>query len=196
MKRRYFSLISYDSEYWWMIRSVGILFVFLGIWIIFSGQQSYYLLSLLLALGVLASGILEMLFSFLNRNSISEWCWIFAGGLIDFVLGAYLLNYPLISMIVMPMVIGMWLLFRSFMTMDSNIALSVIGIRNWIWVIVISILLILPSLIILINPYFGMINVVVYTGAAFLASGIFRIIFSQQLRRAHLKRHTKSVKDQ
>lgn len=196
MKRRYFSLISYDSEYWWMIRSVGILFVFLGIWIIFSGQQSYYLLSLLLALGVLASGILEMLFAFLNRKFISEWCWIFAGGLIDFVLGAYLLNYPLISMIVMPMVIGMWLLFRSFTTMDSNIALSVIGIRNWIWVIVISILLILPSLIILINPYLGMINVVVYTGAAFLASGIFRIIFSQQLRRAHLKRHTKSVKDQ
>lgn len=196
MKRRYFSLISYDSEYWWMIRSVGILFVFLGIWIIFSGQQSYYLLSLLLALGILASGILEMLFAFLNRKSISEWCWIFAGGLIDFALGAYLLNYPLISMIVMPMVIGMWLLFRSFMTMDSNIALSVIGIRNWIWVIVISILLILPSLIILINPYFGMINVVIYTGAAFLASGIFRIIFSQQLRRAHLRRHTKSVKDQ
>ncbi len=195
MKRRYFSLISYDSEYWWMIRVIGILFVFLGTWIIFSGQQSYYLLSLLLALGVLASGILEMLFSFLNRKSIAEWGWIFAGGLIDFVLGSYLLKYPLISMVVMPMVIGMWLLFRAFVTMDSNIALSVIGRRNWIWVIVISILLILPSLIILVNPYFGMINVVVYTGAAFLASGIFRIVFSQQLKSAHRKRHTKTTKN-
>lgn len=196
MKRKYFSLISYDSEYWWVIRVIGILFVFLGTWIMLSGQQSYYLLSLLLALGVLASGILEMLFSFLNRKSIAEWGWIFTGGLIDFVLGAYLLNYPLISMVVMPMVIGMWMLFRAFMTMDSNIALSVIGRRNGIWVIVISILLILPSLIILVNPYFGMINVVVYTGAAFLVSGIFRIIFSQRLRRAHRKKHTKSTKDQ
>lgn len=196
MKRRYFSLISYDREYWWMIRAVGILFVLLGTWIILSEQQSYYLMGLLLAIGMMISGILEMLFSFFNRKSIAEWYLIFSGGLIDFVLGAYLLNYPLISMVVMPMLIGIWMLFRAFMTMDSNIALSVMGIRNRIMVIVVSLLLILPSMIILINPFFGMINVVVYTGTAFIASGIFRIIFSHQLRSAHRKSHTKRTKNQ
>ncbi|MFN0257599.1 HdeD family acid-resistance protein [Pedobacter ureilyticus] len=196
MKRIYFSLISYDREYWWMIRTVGILFVLLGTWIILSKQQSYYLMGLLLAVGMQASGILEILFSFLNRKSIAEWYLIFMGGLIDLLLGAYLLNYPLISMVVMPMLIGIWMLFRAFMTMDSHIALSVMGIKNWIMVIVVSILLILPSMIILINPFFGMINVVVYTGAAFIVSGIFRIIFSQQLRSAHGKSRTKTTKNQ
>lgn len=184
MKRRNLNVIGYDTRYWWLLYASGALFVFLGTWIIISPQQSYLFLSLLLAIGLLTTGLFESLYSILHFRKIKDWGWIFTGGLIDVILGVYLLNYPLIAMIVMPFVIGIWMLFRAFMTVSSPIALRALGAKGWLWLIVTSMLLILPSLAIIINPFVELINIVLITGIAFVLSGIFRIIFSQKLKRA------------
>lgn len=183
MKKRNYNVIGYDMRYWWNTFLSGILFIGLGLWIVTSTEKSYLFLSLLLALGLFTTGLFETLFSFFNRKAIKDWGWIFVGGLIDFVLGLYLLWYPLLTMVLMPVVLGLWMLFRSFMTVSSPVDLKAVGLWDWIWLLVTSVLLILPSLIIVVNPFFGLINIVLYTGVAFVITGIFRIYFSQQLRK-------------
>lgn len=183
MKKRNYNVIGYDMRYWWNTFLSGILFIGLGLWIVISSEKSYLFLSLLLALGLFTTGLFETLFSFFNRKAIKDWGWIFIGGLIDFVLGLYLLSYPLLTMVLMPVVLGLWMLFRSFMTVSSPVDLKAVGLWDWIWLLVTSVLLILPSLIIVVNPFFGLINIVLYTGIAFIVTGIFRIYFSQQLRK-------------
>lgn len=188
MTKRNFNVIGYDISYWWLLLGSGILFIFLGLWIMFSQQQSYLFLGLLLAVGLLTTGLFESLYSIFHFREIKDWGWIFIGGLIDAILGVYLLNYPLIAMILMPFVIGVWMLFRAFMTVSSPIALKALGPRGWLWLLVTSLVLILPSLAILINPFMETINIVFITGIGFVLSGVFRIIFSQQLKSSMLKK--------
>ena len=75
------------------------------------------------------------------------------------------------------------MMLRGFMTISSPVTLKALGIKDWVWLVVTSTLLILPSLIILIDPFVGFVNVVKLTGVAFTLSGLFRIFFSQQLRK-------------
>lgn len=183
MKRSYYNVIGYDSRYWWNTFFSGLLFIGLGLWISFSAQKTYLFLSLLLASGLFLTGLFESLFSLFNQKAIGNWGWMLAGGLIDLAMGVYLMAFPLLTMVLMPMLIGLWMLFRSFMTASCPVNLKVAGIWDWIWLLATSIVLILPSLVILVNPFFGWVNVVLCTGMAFIIAGIFRLYFSQQLRR-------------
>lgn len=183
MKRRNYNMIGYDTRYWWLLFGGGLLFIILGFWIIFSEQKTYLFLSMLLSIGMIATGAFEAIFSLIKRKQIGDWGWIFSGGLIDFIVGLYFLKYPLLSIVFMPMVIGIWMLFRGFMTLSSAIVLKVLGIRDWVWLLLTSTLLILPSLVILIDPFMRLVNFVKITGVAFILSGLFRIFFSQQLKR-------------
>lgn len=177
------NILGYDTKYWWFLLAEGIFFVCLGIWILLSPEQTYFFLSVLLAGGMLVSGTFEVFFSFFNSHRIGNWGWIFFGGLVDAILGAYFLCYPLLTMILVPLVVGLWMIFSAFMTVSSPIKLKILGIADWIWLIVMSMLLILPSLFILIDPFVKLVNMVAVSGSAFIISGIFRIYFSQQLRR-------------
>lgn len=190
MVAKQFYTLGYDTRYWWLLLSGGIFFIGMGIWIIFTSAKSYLFLSILLALGMLSTGAFEACFSLFHLHKIKGWGWIFAGGMIDTLLGVYLLKYPLLTMLLMPMVIGIWMLFRAFVTLSSPISLKTLGIRHWIWLIFISMILILPSIVILIDPFIGFVNMVIITGIAFILSGFFRILFSQQLRKlksGHMK---------
>lgn len=182
MSRRNYNVVGYDARYWRVLAVGGILFICLGIWIIFTPESTYIFLSRLLAIGMLASGLFETIFSILQTHKIKGWGWIFAGGCIDTLFGIYVLNFPLLSLLLMPMIIGVWMLFRGFMTVSSPLVLAILGVGDWIWLVITSLFLILPSLIILINPIVGLVNVVVITGISFVLSGIFRLSFSFQLR--------------
>ncbi len=154
MKKRDFNVVGYEPKYWRVMEVGGIVFICLGTWIIFSPETSYVFLSWLLAIGLLTTGLFEALFSIFHSKKIKSWGWIFTGGLVDAVLVVYLLNYPLLSLILMPMIIGIWLLLRGFMTVSSTLVLTILGIRDWIWLILTSLVLILPSLIILYYSLF------------------------------------------
>ncbi|MEJ5995271.1 DUF308 domain-containing protein [Pedobacter sp. Du54] len=182
MRRQNYNVVGYDSRYWRVLAVVGIFFICLGIWIIFTSEQSYIFLSRLLAIGMLASGLFEAVFSLLQNHKIKGWGWIFAGGCIDTFFGIYVLNFPLLSLLLMPLIIGVWMLIRGFMTVSSHLVLKILGVSDWIWLVITSLILILPSLIILINPIVGLVNVVVVTGISFILSGVFRVYFSRQLK--------------
>ena len=159
----------------WLISTAGVLLLGLGIWVIVCPFESYLSMALILAAVILVTGILEILFSVLNFKSIEDWGWILLSGLIDFAVGGYLLLYPLITMAVLPVVIGLWLLFRSFSTILSGLELRRYKVPHWGWYLVAGLLLIILSLAILTNPIFGIINLVYFTGVSLIWAGIFRI---------------------
>lgn len=183
MKTKHFNLIGYDTKYWWLLLSGGLLFIALGTWIILTPQKTYLFMSRLLSLGMLFTGLFDSIFSLINSRRIKDWGWILAGGIIDTALSIYFLKFPLLSIIFMPMIIGVWMMFRAFMTVSSPIALQALGIKHFFLLLLTSGLLILPSLVILVNPFSGLVNMVSITGVGFLLSGVFRIIFSQKLRK-------------
>ena len=54
-----------------------------------TGKQ-LHCLSVIFSISMLISGIIEIIFSISNRRGISSWGWYLAGGIIDLILGIYL----------------------------------------------------------------------------------------------------------
>nr|WP_121272019.1 DUF308 domain-containing protein [Pedobacter schmidteae] len=182
-KKEYFNEGESAAQYWWLMFCAGILFLGLGAWILASPVSSYLSLSLLFAFGMIFSGLFELVFAIGNRKRLHGWGWTMTGGLIDVVLGSYLLNYPLLTMVVMPVIIGLWMLFRGFMAIGNSIELRAYGVLDWVWLLLTGILIVVLSLLIIGHPLFAAINIVMWTAFAFILSGIFRIFLSLQLRK-------------
>lgn len=104
-------------------------------------------------------------------------------GVIEFLLGVLLLSLPQISMWMIPILLGVWLLFRGFSLVGISSDMMAYGIKGPGWVIAISILAILCAFLIIFQPILGVGAIVILLGAGFIIMGVDMIIFSLFLKR-------------
>jgi len=168
---------------WWLILLSGILLIVIGLWVISSPLASYLSLSMIFSLGILFTGIFEILFAISNRAALESWGWTLASGILDLVIGFYLLSYPALSLTVLPFILGFWLLYRGGSAIGSAFDMKSYGDKNWGWFLILGIGIIFFGMMVLINPVFGAANIVIWTGSAFIFAGIFRIYLSLKLRK-------------
>ena len=110
------------------------------------------------------------------------------GGIIDLILGIYLIAYPMVSMEVIPFIIAFWLMFRGFSSTGYSIDLKRYGTRDWGWYMAFGILAIICALIILWQPAVGALYVVYMISFTFFIIGLFRVMLSFELRNLHKRK--------
>lgn len=180
-----FEQINYAVKNWWLSLLLGILYVVVALCLMFAPLSSYVALSVIFSVSMLISGILEIIFAASNRKTISSWGWYLAGGIIDLILGFYLVAYPLLSMEVIPFIVAFWLMFRGFTMIGYSMDLQRYGTREWGWYLAFGILAIICSLAIIWQPGIGALSIVYMLAFAFLIIGFFRIMLSFELKRLH-----------
>ena len=183
--KTFIDTINFGVKNWWVSLLVGLLYILIAICLMFTPLASYVALSVLFSVSMFVSGTLEILFAVTNRKNISSWGWYLAGGIIDMILGFYLIAYPLLSMEVIPFIIAFWLMFRGFSSAGYAMDLKRYGTKDWGWYIAFGILAIICSLIILWQPAVGAIYAVYMISFAFLIIGFFRIMLSFELKSLH-----------
>ena len=144
-----FDELQQEVKNWWISLILGILYVIVAISLMFSPLSGYAVLSILFSVSMLFSGLLEISFAVSNRRRVSSWGWYLAGGIIDMILGFYLIAYPMLSMEVIPFIIAFWLMFRGFSSVGYAMDLKRYGTRDWGWYVAFGILAVICSLIIL-----------------------------------------------
>ncbi len=179
---------------WWASLVLGILFIIVAIWVMFTPLSSYLALSILFAVFMFVSGIIEIIFSVTNRKTLYGWGWYLSSGIFDFVIGFILLIYPQITMLVLPFFVAFWLMFKGFSAIGFSIDIKRYGSKEWGYLLCLGILVCLFSILILIEPVIGGLSIVYTTAFAFLFIGIFRIYLSFRLRKLH-KLHDSIQKD-
>lgn len=183
-----FNEIRHSVKHWWASLLLGIVYIIVAIWLMFTPLISYIALSIVFSISMLVSGILEIIFALSNRQRIPSWGWYIVGGIIDLILGIYLIAYPLVSMEVIPFIIAFWLLFRGLSATGYSIDLKRYGTRDWGWYMAFGILAILCSLLILWQPAIGALYAVYMISFTFLIIGLFRIMLSFELRQLHKRK--------
>ena len=168
--------------YWWLYLLTGLVLVGIGIWVFISPAEAYVSLSILFALGMLITGMLETVFSISARKLIDGWGWTLAGGILDVVIGTYLLSYPLVTMQVLPFILGFWLLFRGFSAIGLSLHIKSLT-KNWGWLLLLGIFISFFGFMILIFPAIGVLNIILWTALSFIAAGIFRIVLAFKLKK-------------
>lgn len=170
---------------WWVSLLLGILYVAFGIFLMFTPLSSYIALSILFAVAMFVSGIFEIIFSISNKNNISSWGWYLASGIIDFIIGLFLMANVNLSMEVLPFVVAFWLMFRGFSAVGYSMDLKRYGTHNWGWYIAFGILAILCSIAIIWQPAVGALSVVYMVAYTLLIIGIFRVMLAFELKGLH-----------
>jgi uncharacterized membrane protein HdeD (DUF308 family) len=161
--------LGYAVKNWWMSLLLGLLYIAVALCLLFAPVSSYVALSVIFSISILVSGILEVFFAAGNKKTISSWGWYLAGGIIDLLIGIYLVFYPLVSMELIPFIVAFWLMFRGFTLCGYSTDLKRYGTKDWGWYLVFGILAILCYML----------------SITFLIIGCFRVIFSFELKRLH-----------
>ncbi len=170
---------------WWMSLILGILFIGIALLLMFYPLASYIALSIMFSVCMFIAGILEITFSLSNRRRFPSWGWYLAGGIIDLLLGFFLMLYPGLNLVIIPYIMAFWLMFRGFSAIGFALDLNRFGTKNWGWYLVFGILAILCSLIILWQPAAGAFSIVYIMAFAFLFIGVFRVMLAFDLRDLH-----------
>lgn len=184
--------IDYAVKYWWLSLLLGIVFILFAIYLMFSPLASYIALSILFSVSMFVSGVFEIAFAVSNRRNISSWGWYLTGGIIDLILGIFLMANPGLSMSVLPFILAFWLMFRGFSATGYAMDLKRYGTRNWGWYLAFGILAILCAIGIIWQPSIGAFTLVYMVAYALLIIGVFRIMVAFELKNLH-KRHKEPI---
>ena len=112
--KTFIDTINFGVKNWWVSLLLGLLYILIAICLMFTPLASYVALSVLFSVSMFVSGTLEILFAVTNKKNISSWGWYLASGIIDLILGIYLMANIGLSMAVLPFIVAFWLMFRGF----------------------------------------------------------------------------------
>lgn len=171
-------------KHWWISLVVGILSIAAGICCLLTPIDSLAVLTNFFMIILIGGGIFNIVLAVTNRKWNDYWGWDLARGIIEVMLGIWLLLLPLpLITATMIYVFGFWMLFHSVMGICESCELSKIELKGWGWLLACNIISLLCSFIFLITPIYGGIFIPIYIGFSFMMYGMFRIILAFQTRK-------------
>ena len=177
------SKIKGTVKHWWVFLIIGILLLIGSIWIFRTPTESFINLAQIFSILILISGVFSIIFALTNKEKMDNWGAYLVGGILDVVVGFILLSYPGITLVVFSLFIGFWLMFRGFSTISTSLALKKEGATDWIWILLLGILVIIFALMSIVNPLIGASYLVFTLAFAIFLLGIANIFLSLQLRK-------------
>lgn len=167
-----------NKQTWWFLLLVsGLVLIAVGIWVLLSPAEAYYSLSIVLSIGLFISGVFNLFLLWSLIGKLRGWGWLFTAALIDVALAVYLFYFPMLTMILLPMLLGVLLLFKGFVAIGRSLQVSGAHKTHWFSLLIPGLIVIFCSMIILDNPLIGMINIVSWLGIVLIVSGLLRIFF-------------------
>lgn len=175
-------------KHWYIPFIVGLLMVGVSVWTFMSPMESYMALSIVFSVSFLISGLLQIYFAIENRE-MKNWGWVLAVGILSFAVGVLLVRDPQVSMATLPFYVGFALMFQSISSIGYAYDLKDSGVMDWGNLLAMGILGLLFSFLLIWNPMFSGMTIVIWTGLAFLFSGIYVIYLSLKLKKIRHKAH-------
>ncbi|WP_027126391.1 HdeD family acid-resistance protein [Gelidibacter mesophilus] len=185
MEATFLKSIKSALKYWYIPLLVGIFFVIVSIVSFTSPGASLLTLSFLFAISFVFGGLSEAVFSIVNRHQLENWGWSLAFGTITFLVGISLMIHPALSISVMAFYIGFIILFRSVSSIGFAMDMKRYGEKNWGLLLVLGILGTIFSFILIWNPLFAGMSIVVLIALSFFFAGLYSILLAFQLRKLH-----------
>lgn len=127
------------SRVLWII--AGVLLIVAGVYCFVSPDAALSGLSLILGLAMLFSGIVDIVIFASSRRFMLGSGWFLLDGIFTVLLAIFLLCNQAFTMLSLPFIFGMWLLFGGISRFVSSFDLQRLGVRGWGWFTVLGILL-------------------------------------------------------
>ena len=186
MKRHFENLTAKAAraiKHWWLMLIAGILCIIAGVCVFVFPIESYVALSIIFGVATLLTGAGQLILASTSGNYLTTKGYFIVGGVLDVILGIFLCVYPGITLVVLPFMMGIWLMYHSFMLIAFGSDLDTFRISGSGSMIVLGVLILLLSIIVLINPFSaGVITVLIVAGAGLILLGATFCMVAVKLR--------------
>ena len=171
---------------WWLFLIGGILCIGAGIAVFCNPIEGYAALTLLFGVVILVVGLVELIVAMTSRNYFMMRGYNVVGGILDILIGILLCANPVFTAVALPILLGIWLMYHSFMIIGFAGDLHSFNVPGAAWGIVGGVLLLVLSLFITFKPFsFGAGAVTILTGVALVIVGALLIGGGVKLRKLH-----------
>lgn len=183
MRKSIFKTFTETIKHWYIPAIVGSIFIAVGIYTFASPATSYVALSILFSLSFLFAGLSEISFSLTNKNEMDNWGWMLAFGILTTVVGGLLLANPEVSMLTLSFYVGFLIIFRAISAISFSLDLKDYGIGDWGALMALGVIGLIFGVLMIWRPTFAGMTIIVWTGLAFITTGIFSLYLSFKLKK-------------
>ena len=189
MKRRFENLTKGAAraiKHWWLLAVAGILCILLGIVVFAFPLQSYVTLAILFGVLLLIVGAAKLISASTSANFFMMRGYVIVSGVLDLLIGIFLCIYPGVTLVALPIMMGFWMMYNSFVLIGFSGDFDTFGIPGSGWVIGGGILLLILSILVLVNPFgAGIATVVILAGVGLIVLGILLSALAVKFRDIH-----------
>jgi uncharacterized membrane protein HdeD (DUF308 family) len=189
MKRHFENLTARASRvirHWWLMLIAGILCIVAGVCVFAFPIESYVTLSVLFGVLMLLTGAAQLIVASTSGNYLMMKGYFIVGGVLDVILGIFLCLYPGVSLVVLPIMMGLWLMYHSFIIISFGGDMDTFRLSGGGMLIVLGILLLMLSVFVLVDPFsVGIVTVLTVAGVGLLMLGLIFCAISAKLKDLH-----------
>lgn len=170
---------SFSSANWWIALLKGAMLIVFGIWLLRSPTENIVKLSAAFGVLIIISGLIEVWLAFKNREKHIDWQWTLTSGILDILLGAFLVANPEFILVLITFFVSIWLLIRGILALRlAAIIKKSAETSGYGFNVVLGILLIILAFIFIWHPEILGLTIGFWTAIAFISLGIFRIVLA------------------
>jgi uncharacterized membrane protein HdeD (DUF308 family) len=166
--------VARSLRHWWVFLLRGILFILVGIYMIASPVVTLAALGVMFGLIFFLAGAAELFQA--AREPAGNRAWHLILGVIDVILGIMLMGHVAAGVTILRIIVGIWFFFKGV----SLLSFSRVGGSGML--VLGGILSIIFALLILFNPAFGAITIILYIAIGFIMMGLFNVMFGLRMR--------------
>ena len=150
----------------------GVLLVAAGIYCLCNQDVAVLSAGILLGLFMLCAGVLEIIIFSVGGGLIFGSGWLLLDGVLTVLLSMLLLFNQWFTMVSLPILFTLWLLFSGVSRFVSAFDLRMLGVRSWGWVLALGILLLVLGIVGLLDPVVSTVAFAITVGLVFILEGI------------------------
>lgn len=182
MEKHTFSNFKKTVKHWWISLIIGIVITALGIWCLFTPLATFAAATIVFIASFIIGGVSEIIFALINKDNIENWGWTLAMGVIDIIFAVILLNNMELAPIMLSFLIAFWIMLQSMWGIGIAFDLQPLKGSGWGWLLVLSILGILASILLLFQPQVAVLFAAYIISFGLLSYGILRIFLAFRLK--------------
>ena len=188
--KRYFenltSKVSRMVKHWWLMLFAGLLSIVAGICVFVFPVESYLTISLIFGVLMLLTGITQLMMASTSGNYLTMRGYVIVGGILDLILGVFLCVYPGVTVMVLPILMGIWLMYHSFIIIAFGGDMDTFRVSGSAVMVIFGILLLALSIFVLLDPLsVGVATILLLAGIGLMILGLTFVVISFKLKNIH-----------
>lgn len=169
------------TGYWWLTLIKGLVLLFLGFGAIIVPGDTLQLVVLVLGLFLMADGVVDSIMGLFSIRRNKDWWLLIVKGVASFLFGIALFAWPVLSLSVVLLLVGLWAIVAGIMLIVMAIVVRKEGYGEW-FLVAGGVVAIIFAVLLFANPQGTVKFLTIAFGVYAIVSGVLTMAFAMEMR--------------